>query len=169
MWFQDFENKKTANWQVSENSPVLVNENGNTVYSVSQYDYVNFENVRKLADFRMEFNMKFSIPEENRGNAWPDIYIKSLRPEARYDIFFESKDGIEGATLRKTARSCARRTIPCIPLTIEWFYVRIDVSREQISLYINDEKKPLLHMTSSRPTCPVPRIFQRAHRLFLYR
>ncbi len=161
LWFQDFENKKTANWQVSENSPVLVNENGNTVYSVSQYDYVNFENVRKLADFRMEFNMKFSIPEENRGNAWPDIYIKSLRPEARYDIFFESKDGIEGATLRKNGKVVCEADYPVYSLNNKWFYVRIDVSREQISLYINDEKKPLFTYDEQSPNLPGPLGFSR--------
>ncbi len=168
LWFQDFEDGRTANWDVSSGSPELVKINNTTVYPIQLYDYVNFKNVRKLVNFRMEFNMKFSIPEEKRGKSWPALYIKSLRPEARYEIFFESGEGIEGATLRRNGVEVLTVNFPFYDYNEQWIYMRFDINNGAIELYINDETKPILSYNDQNPILPGPLGFARGRTDYFY-
>lgn len=168
LWFQDFEDGKTSMWQCSEGSPNLIEHDGSTVYEVQKYDYIDFENVNKLVNFRMEFNMKYRIPEESRGKAWPALYIKSLNPTQRYEIFFETSKDAEGINLRRSGKNTLYIPYSFYNLNEQWFYVRIDVKDNNLLLYINDTKTPVMTFEDQAPLISGPLGFVRGNSEYFY-
>lgn len=144
---QDFEDKRTANWKTSVGYPELRELDGNTVYNVKGFDYVDFTNVKKMVNFRFEFNMMIKISDPE--NACPAFYVKSQSDTQRYEIVFKRSEkrnpkGKEFVTLRRNGTDTISIPMEFNAFNEKWVYIRIDVNNGIIKLYFNNNSKPIL-------------------------
>ena len=152
IFYSDFEDKDDSMWQndADKSRLVEVDSGTNTAYQVYNYDYLKVPNIDTLVDFRVEFNYRFKL--KTPGENWPAFYLKSRGQPSRYELYFESKPGAEAIELKKSLQGKVK-SVPYDVSAInnKWVYIKIDITGDKLTCYINDKEKPAFEYQDDDP------------------